>query len=250
MANTEELLKKQFLSYSQRAHLSSSFYFSDFLSLAEQSLLLSLNLGNAELFGGTQFSERKIAKFGKEEDNGYDEEYPITCILVKPKGEKFASELTHRDFLGAIMNLGITRDTLGDIVLKGNRAYVFALSRITDVIISDLERVSHTTVVCEICKELPDELKPHLEERKVNVASERADAIVSAVFKMSRANSSALFASQRIFVSGKLFLNSGKTLNIGDTVSVRGFGKFIYNGIERETKKGRLFVNISIYKEE
>ena len=65
-----------------------------------------------DVFGGTENCERLMIRFGSEELFGYEEPFPICCLLAEPLIEKFADNFTHRDFLGAIMNLGIERDVM------------------------------------------------------------------------------------------------------------------------------------------
>ena len=76
-------------------------------------------------YGGTNDCERVMLRFGDGELCGYDEEFPIVCIEISPVSEKFGEALTHRDYLGALMNLGIERSTFGDIVIKDKRAFLF-----------------------------------------------------------------------------------------------------------------------------
>lgn len=75
--------------------------------------------------GGVDGCERQILRFGDEESLGYDAGFPICCIEIKPLIEKFADALTHRDYLGALMHLGIERSTLGDIMIRDKTAYLF-----------------------------------------------------------------------------------------------------------------------------
>lgn len=82
---------------------------------------------------------------------------------------------------------------------------------------------------------------------KVNVASERLDAILSAVFKLPRSKAAEAIAGEKVFVDGRIASGSGQRLREGAKVSVRGLGKFIYDGIENESRKGRLFVKIEKY---
>lgn len=247
MENNTEISKKQFLSFSSKADNGNTFLFSDFLTLFEQSLIFELHIKNVSLFGGSETCERKIAKFGSADQNGYDIPYPIVCLEVSAKSEKFSDALSHRDFLGAIMNLGIDRDTVGDIFIINNKGYIFALQRVSDFICNNLFTISHTAVNCNICESIPDKLSVTKTPVKVNVASERADAIVGAIFHLSRSNSDSLFSAQKVYVNGKLFENGSKSLSLDDNVSVRGFGKFIYNGVEKETKKGRMFINADLF---
>ena len=100
--------------------------YSDFLNLNEISELKKSDaFSNCELYGGYDNADRCVAGFGYEHDKS---NYPIKCIKIAPVRQKFADELNHRDFLGSLMNLGINRSTLGDIVISDNTAYLFCLS--------------------------------------------------------------------------------------------------------------------------
>ena len=81
-----------------------------------------------------------MLRFGSEETLGYEEAFPISCVVIRPSAPKFAEELTHRDFLGALMNLGIERDVLGDIIVRGAVGYVFCEDAMADY----LEKKHHT----------------------------------------------------------------------------------------------------------
>ena len=64
----------------------------------------------------------------------------------------FADDLNHRDYLGSIMNLGIERDQIGDIITGEKEAYVFATPDIAEMMVKELIRIRHTSVKCEIVK--------------------------------------------------------------------------------------------------
>jgi len=131
-------------------------------------------------------------------------------------------------------------------VIADNRGYLFCLDTIAEYIIQNLVQVRRTTVHCEIttppekCAELP-------EQTGVNVASERLDALVAAVFKLSRSDSQELFAKERIFVNGKLIVSASYSPREGDIISARSLGRFRYDGIDRETKRGRLRILVRIF---
>ena len=103
------MIEKRFEELNERAYERGYNTFSDFLNIEEQSVLKSTYLP-CVLFGGYPMAERVVAGFG---DDLNDEKFPIVCICVKPLMQKFADELSHRDFLGALMNLGIKRELLG-----------------------------------------------------------------------------------------------------------------------------------------
>lgn len=168
----------------------------------------------------------------------------LACVHIRARSEKFADALTHRDYLGALMNLGIERDQTGDILVEGTEACLFCTSGVAELITAELTRVRHTAVDCERIPPAECRFRPKLSELSVNVASERLDALISAVFKLSRGVSADLIAAEKVFAGGRVVRQAGASLKEGVRVSVRGYGKFIYDGMEHETKKGRLYVKV------
>lgn len=127
--------------------------------------------------GGYDTAERKMIIFLPYEDFPYNQPYDI--IRIKPANPRFAESLTHRDYLGSLMGLGITRDKLGDVVLDDGCAYVFADANISDYIISGLCQVKHTTVTASTVDKLDFNYTPAFEEIKGTVASLRLDSVIS-----------------------------------------------------------------------
>ena len=93
------------------------------------------NFISYEISGGYEDAERVIVRFGSEDELGYEEAYPITLLRIAPLQSKFADDLTHRDFLGSLMNLGIERDVLGDLLINEKCAYLFCKESVADYII-------------------------------------------------------------------------------------------------------------------
>ena len=147
-------LKKRMIELSKKSYEHNIYTYTGFLSLAEQDVFYSLTneIGGVpyELFGGSIDCERQMLRFGSADIMGYEEDFPIDCLLIAPIIEKFADDLNHRDFLGAIMNLGIERNTIGDIFIQGKSAYVFCVDRIAPFIVEHLDKVKHTNVTCRV----------------------------------------------------------------------------------------------------
>lgn len=200
-----------------------------------------------ELYGGAQICERQMLKFGSEEMFGYDEEFPISCVIAEPLLKKFADDLGHRDFLGAIMNLGIDRSTIGDIFVKDKTAYIFCVDRIAAYIAENLDKVRHTNVKCSIEKGTIEAVVPEKKPVSVIVSSERIDGIIAKVYNMSRSQSVEHFREKKVMVNGRVMENNSYIMKKDDVISVRGYGKFVFCGIENETRKGRLKVQILQY---
>ena len=95
--------------------------------------------------GGYHGAERQMIAFYPT-DLGFYWEYPICCLKIEPKAVKFSEALTHRDYLGTILGLGVERSVIGDILVKEHGAWVFCHNKIADFIMKNLCRVRHTTV--------------------------------------------------------------------------------------------------------
>ncbi len=240
--------QKRFDELFQRANKRGYTVFSDFLGLSEISELSCMRFSvSATLWGGYENAERCVACFGDREYFTDYTDYPIKCILIKPVNQKFADTLSHRDFLGSLMGLGIRREVLGDIIINENCGYLFCLDNIADYIIENLTQVRHTTVKCEITEKIPADVLPQPEKREIIVSSERLDVIVSAIYKMSRSQVLPIFHTEKVFVNGAIKTSPSATVNVNDKISVRGYGRFVYKGVLRTTKKDRLVIGVEVF---
>ena len=249
MINEEELLKKRIADLAQQADMQRIYTNTRFLSPLEQSLFLSVKNElpvQSCLYGGIDSAIRKIAIFGSEEELGYAFEDPIRILHIRPKAEKFAEELSHRDYLGSLMALGIERELTGDIVVRGKEAWVFCLDSIADYLCEQLTQVRHTNVICDRTNGDVPELAPKFQSMQLNIASERMDLVVAAASGTSRDTAKKLLNDEKVFVNGRVITSAGHKINEGDELVIRGFGKFIYDGVSSTSRKGRC--NISLRK--
>jgi len=255
----EQIFKKRLLESAQLAYQKEIVVYTDFLGLAEQNLFYSsireFPAVNYSCYGGTSGAERFCIAFdGREGVSGLKqteaEEYylfPVVCIGITPSSLKYGEKLTHRDYLGALLHLGITRAKIGDIYIKEKQAYVFCTESIAEFICKELCTVKHTMVHCEIIVADEKELTPEYKEITSTVASMRLDALLSVAFQSSRSSLTALIDGGKTFVNGRLVTKAGQSLTEGDIVSVRGKGRFIVSEIKNLTKKGRTVVSIKKY---
>jgi RNA-binding protein YlmH len=234
--------QKRIRDLADRSCRENRYVFTDFLTLEEQSEVLNMKQELAyvdfTLYGGTEACERKMLRFGSEAQLGYSVEFPICCLRIEPRMKKFADPLTHRDFLGALMHLGIRRDVLGDIFVREKCAWLFCEEQMSGFIRDNLIKVRHTYVQCRETAEIPEEAAPVLQPQELIVASTRADVLVAKICRLSRSQSVELFREKKIFINGYLYENNSGMLKPGDVISIRGFGKLIYDGEKAVTRKG------------
>ena len=249
MTPTNDVMLRHLLDLCRRSEKTGDGQYSGFLSLAEQDDFLRSKESAGFSFiltGGYENAERKLLAAGNETEMGPPDP-PVSVIAVKPKSEKYAEELTHRDYLGAILGLGIERSLIGDILTRDHRAWVFCLTSAAELLASSLMQVRRTTVVAEMTSPDIPELAPRFASLRLNIASERLDAVCAAFTGLSRGQAEKLFGAEKVFVNGRTITDKSARLKTGDILSVRGFGKAVYDGIEHETRKSRLWVILRKY---
>lgn len=247
----QDIIIRRLYDLAKKAYNSSCFTFSDFLSASQLSDFYGIENDNIfkgyKIFGGYDNAERVMIRFGNEEELGYSVEFPIDVIRVEPLLKKFSDEFSHRDYLGALMNLGITRETLGDIILNDKTAYVIVNSKMSDFILDNLNKVKHTSVKAIISRESDINNTISFEEKNIIASSCRIDGVMSKVLNISRETSLNLFRNKKVFLNGRLYENNSYQLKAGDIISVRGYGKFIFECINKITKSGKFNIKINIY---
>ena len=221
--------------------------FTGFLTEEEQAMLGSIAAYdyNVAYFGGYDDAKRKIFGVFPEWQNVEFSEYPIKIIqFIK----KYPKELTHRDYLGTILSLGIERNKIGDILVDENGAYVFASESISDVICG-IEKISNCGIKTKEVR-LEDIKIPEQEydDMFLIVASLRLDAFISAITKLSRNQALLLIRSGKVSLNHKETEDVSKGIAVGDVLSVRGYGRYIFFSEGGRTGSGRLHVHIKKFR--
>jgi len=250
MQKEEIMLQKRLIELSKIAFQRGIVTFSDFLNLNELNILHTIP--KAELhstyvtFGGYDYSERQMVAF-LPDALCYEYVYPISVIKISPLQKKFSEKLSHRDYLGAILNLGIERSKIGDILVEENSAILFVHQSLESFMMDELRRIKHTSVITELIGLQNFQYQPTTKEIKGTVSSIRLDSLLALAFSSSRNKLVAYIEGGKVFVNGKLITSNGYQLKENDIVSVRGLGRFRYQETLTQTKKGRYYVTIQLY---
>ena len=178
----------------------------------------------------------------------YEWTFPIVCLKIEAADRKFSRPPGHRDYLGALVNLGIERSMLGDILTEEGCAYVFCVQRMEEFICRELTRVGRSMVYVKAVDPSSVNAARSYQELTATVASARLYSVIGAAFATSRSGITGLIEGGRVFVNGKMVTSNGHSLKEKDIVSVRGMGKFQYMGILSQTKKGRCRIWINRYR--
>ena len=251
MKKEEQFILRRFLDLSNQAYQKNIVVFSDFLNMYEISLLYQGEKEYASsfsLYGGYEYAERQMVSF-QPDALYYEWEYPIACLEFTPVNRRFADQnLSHRDVLGALMNLGIDRSKLGDILLEEGAVYLFCVDSVADFVTDELRQVRHTQIQGKRIASQDFQPTPHFEEHFGFIASNRLDAFVAQIFKLSRSSAHEYLMGEKVFVNSRCVTNPNQKLSPGDILSVRGQGRVLFDDFGGQSKKGRLGISYRIYK--
>lgn len=225
---------------------------SDFLSPRElhfaESYLLRRGVKFLS-FGGYDGAERKriyllpeymedVAHLSELEDYGHS--VSISALDVSSAGYR---KLSHRDYLGSILGLGVDRAVVGDILVIGEdgaSAVIFCDRPLASFFCSELTKVANEKVKCRSV-ELDKISVPERRMAAINdtVASPRVDCVIGAVCSTSREKARILVESGVVEVDFETEQRPDRLIKAPCTVSVRGVGRFRIISVEDKTKKGR-----------
>ena len=161
---------------------------------------------------------------------------------------KFKS-VSHRDYLGSILGLGIKREKLGDLLVHEDFCQIIVSQDMGDYILYNLERVGRNTVsVKEIGADDIIPVEDEFEVKSISVSSLRLDNLIAGVFNLSRQESIKYISADYVTVNYEKINNPSKQVEVKAVVSVRKRGKFILDELGSISKKGKIRIKVSIYK--
>ena|SRR3712207_103883 len=161
---------------------------------------------------------------------------------------KFKS-VSHRDYLGSILGLGIKREKLGDILVHDDFCQIIVSQDMGDYILYNLERVGKNTVsVKEIKFDDIVPIEDSFDVKSVSVSSLRLDNLIAGVFNLSRQEASKYINADYVTVNYERVNNPSRQIDANTVISVRKCGKFILDEVGSVSKKGKIRLKVSIYK--
>lgn len=260
MADIEKkrhFFEQHIVELSLRASRGSYPVFTDFLTTGEQAAVIGLKRKiretagdiRVELWGGHFDCSHIVAGFFPNEYSEYDKTslFPISCIRIEPVNIHYTENVNHRDYLGAILALGIGRQKIGDIRIDGPSAYLFCKEEITSFIMDQLHAVRHTVVSCHLVENLEQIPKQQYQILARTVASPRLDNIVAAMTGIARGKAADLISQGKVIVDSSEQISVSYSCKDGCIISIRGYGKFKLHIPDLSlTKKGKQ--KIQIYK--
>ena len=197
------------------------------------------------LQGGYEGAERQIILFLPDWLEAENAESPIRCLRAAFREDE---KLTHRDFLGSLMGMGVVREKIGDILVAPDSADLLVLEGVADFLLQSWDSAGRAKLSVSAIE--PENLHiPAVQRKEVRdtVSSLRLDAVASSGFRLARGKAAALIESGRVQLNWRECVKPDKLLEAGDVVSARGFGKFELAEVGGLTRKGRISIVLQVY---
>jgi len=223
--------------------------FTGFLTPEEQAAAASLTRHhpNARFLGGYPGAERRVLALlpSYMEDTAMAEEEVMGVLLIRTP---FSHGLTHRDYLGALLGLGVKRECIGDILVGDQQAQVIVLARMLPFFLENVLQIGRFAAQTEELpladiRNTPQQTKPI----RCTVPQMRLDCIAAAAFSLSRSKMSQFIAQGVVNLNHLPCLKQDHTVEEGDTISCRGLGKAKVTAIGGRSRKDRLWVELERY---
>ncbi len=201
---------------------------------------------SVEFLGGYEGFERGIFMcYPAEFDLESLLDLPITVLEIEGRD---LEKLSHRDYLGSLLGLGLKREKIGDILPDGKRCYVFVLEDIAQYILLNLSKIGNTGV-CVKEVSLTDVRLPEKKTQRIagTVSSLRLDSVLSLALNTSRAKAVEWLRSGRVMLNWEVEENTSKPVKEGDMLSIRGFGRVKLTSVGGKSKKDRTYICLEKY---
>lgn len=232
---------------SSRCARSGSVTSTPFLTPAEQVTAMQWMKHRCEcetlLFGGHPTCERKVLFFLPE----WMEDFSPDGFLAAIRLEAAFGTPGHRDYMGALLGMGVRRDVVGDIWVDGQSATVFCSPGVAEHLAS-IEQAGRVSLKAKVIP-LSEVVPPVFQRKPVSftVQSPRLDAVCADLFRISRENAAKLIKLGAAAVNYLPCMKPDASVKEGDVISLKGSGKAQITSVGGQSRKGRLYVHAEVY---
>lgn len=252
----DKILLSQILDKIEMVEKKNKIEYTDFLDLSQielvQKFINRIKIENYMSYGGFEQAERKMFVIYPEKFNSTVVEKNLSNIVQIIRIElpdDLKGKYTHRDYLGAVIKLGIERKKVGDIIVDSNGADIIIDKDVSKFLLENLGsliRFSKSTITVQNIEDLrPVEIKK--EEIEIIVSSLRLDNVISELARCSRNKALDIINTERVFVNFECETKKTKQIKPGDMVTIRGKGRFFIKEIVGQTRSGRTVIRVEKY---
>lgn len=192
-------------------------------------------------YGLFEEAERKMISF----NNRYDIPFPLKKVKIVATS-KF-NMISHKDYLGAILALGIKRNKIGDLLVKDNCCYLPVCEGVHEFIVSNLTYIGNSPCLVHVLDDTFIPPEPVFNEMIILVPSLRIDTIVAKLCNISRGKAQNTLDGGKVLIDYNTVKSKGEDVRVGQRITIRGNGKFILGNIVGNSKSGKFKVQIKKY---
>ena len=219
------------------------------IQLEQASLINKLKIENYIFYGGFEQAERKILVIYPEKFNATVVEKNLSNVvkIIRIKlPDDLKGKYTHRDYLGAVIKLGVKREKVGDIIVDNDGADIIVDKDIVKFLsenLSGLTRFSKSTITVENIEDLRM-VQIRKEEIEIIVSSLRLDNVISELARCSRNKALDIINMERVFINFQNETKKTKQIKPGDMITIRGKGRFFVKELVGQTRSGRTILKV------
>lgn len=254
----DRLLASKLLDKIEFTSKRNSIEYTDFLDMRQRQMLEKLmkdiKFINYVAYGGYKTAERtiiiifpnKLEELFKDDQFDYNTIFGFIRITLPNELKRMYS---HRDYLGAVIKIGVKREKVGDIITSADGAEIIVLKDTERYILNGLKELTRFSKA-EFESIKMDEMKieePKTQVLNIIIPSMRTDCIVSEIIRTSRAKATEIIKEERVFINHEPIIKGAKEVKTNDIITVRGKGRFKVGKIINSTKKGNLVMEIEKY---
>ncbi|MEG0685538.1 MAG: YlmH/Sll1252 family protein [Coprobacillus sp.] len=243
----DEIFVKKILDYKQQALHNQRMILTPFLNPHEQDIVHKI-VGTHEVKvlsnGGFLNAENKRMIICPEFYDIIDDDFQVALVEVV-YNQQFGI-LKHKDILGALMNLGIKRECIGDID-DSSHIYFTCTIQTFPYIQDNLKQIKKSKIrLKQVFQEI--EIEHQYTSKTFFLSSMRLDKVISTFYKISRQVASELIRAGFVKVNHKVVEEVNFLCHNNDIISFKRHGRVKIVDEQRTTKQGNFVVMGYFYK--
>lgn len=249
----EDLLIAKVLDKQKYCLAKNKITYTDFLNHREKMIIQkSVKIKNCFWYGVNENADREILVFYPDKLNEEIARRGLSKIvsvirIVLPNDLR--GEYEHRNYLSALMKIGLAREKIGDILVDYDGADIVTFDINKDYVMQSLGQLTRfkKAIISQVSLENARKKEDKFTESTIIISSMRIDNVISEIARCSRSKAEELIKQEKVFVNYEEVLKNSQNIDMGDIITVRGVGKFIVDGLVRNTRNDRLVIKIKKY---
>lgn len=243
----DEIFVKKILDYKFQALNHQRMILTPFFNPHEQDIVKQIIGHELDIhsFGGFIYAENQRMIICPDFYDIVNDDFQI--VVVKIEYNQQFGKLLHKDVLGALMNLGLKRDCIGDIYDDSSHLYFSCTAQTYLFIKENLHQIKRSKIhLSETTKNI--EIQHQYISKSFILSSLRLDKVISTLFKVSRQKACEAIRAGNVKVNHKDVEEVSFLCHNNDMISFKRHGRVKIVDENRQTRQGNIVVTGYFYK--